>query len=496
MGKAKRIKREVSWKWIYFASFFALVLVLKQTLDWGTSGDDSYYFYKAGFRTWSDILGHLFFPPEAKVFIFGEDRPLQYFIFKSLWALDVGVTGYRAYSWVVNWLACLAFSWGIISVFRLVYPIASTAIWFAATLMWWCPPVVMSTSGNLIDVVMLGLVGAHFGLLLADPKTLPKAIRRATIRLGLSIFSAFLGCQAFESAWIVLVWGSGFLLLHFLTKGTLKKNLRRALLSAAIVAFHILVFRSLNPADANRQEVARTYDLSSFLRMGKFYGMIAFNAVAEPMWSSLGFHPTAVGIDALSHPYAFLLTFSALILLFVIRKPSTGKEDKRASRFSWLVLLGGVGAVIPYLIISNRQMLYYSNGLLAFVTLFVAIRAYLFRPGPGKTLPWRFFGLDPVLLAYFLGTAIAGAHVITGWNYMHFYAGQYNGNGTRNLYDRVMALPGASECSGTNPCCLQMLPKTDWGFDESIPNWYLGLPKHPPFISPGMPCSKTLSIQQ
>lgn len=483
-GKRRKSALTLSpWDRLYLLSLpLTAIFFLIPSLDWGTNSDDGWYYYEKGLTPWNRILGPLFIPGYlgSRTFIFGEDRPVQQVFFKLMYELGASPTVFHVISWLLVWGSCYLFAWGLIRFLGLAAPLGTGAVGFLACMLWWSPGGQFSAATALVNPWVLGLLGLFWGFFCGS-KDSPR-------RPALAILFGFLACQTLEDAWPILVWSSLWLLLI----GAREKpdsGFRRflpALVPLGLVAAHILIFRSFNPADGNRPEVVAAFSAASIFKVAKYYLLLAFYAVAEPFVSWTGLGPTPAGLGPQPFPYSFAL-FVAGLFLTVKATSAKSKTDRDHRRWSWLVLSGGLVAIAPYLLVSNRQLFYYALKLNAFVAAFVAFRLFRSRKSVPKKTSSAESRASWLSLA---AVAVAGGFAMLGWNYTKFF-----GQGLmREFHEQVIAIPGARECTGESPCCLEV-PNRTWGRHEWMVNWIEGAGKKPRFVTPGMSCARTLKVR-
>lgn len=482
------MKKIPAWAWIYALSFPAALFLLYPAAFWGSNGDDGWVIYTNGMKSWSEILGQLFIPKAKRIFLFGTDRPLPFYLYAKI-ARELGLSpmSHHVLNWVGSWLSTLGFGWGIVALLRLALPLPADAKWLVATLVWWAPSQLLSTATIFPDCWLLhGLLGVFWGLVYSSEKELFPAFRHAGVRYGLALAAAFLACQTQEAAWVILAWTSLWLGVVSMTRRaprTLTPWL--ALLPVVFAAAMALLYRSLDPAAANRSEFVISLSPFVLYRVSLSYLLMAFHAVAEPFVSWLPINRPGLALAPAPHAYAFILATAGLI--WGLSTQAAVKKDPVARRLSWLVALGGLLCTAPYLVISDRQFIYYGLRLNTFLGVFFAVRM-LWSRKPAKSKKALPFG-DYAALVYVAGMALATSYVFQNKNWLRDM-----GDFSKQHYARIMATPGAEYCTSERPCCLE-IPYKGWLYNEWIASWMAGAPRNPPFVEPGMPCSQTLVVR-
>jgi hypothetical protein len=479
-GGSKRSKTGLMSPLAFFLLSFPLAVVafLIPSLDWGSSSDDGWYYYGKGLLPWSDIFGPLFIPGYLgqRIFIFGEDRPVQHLFYKLMYEVGASSVAFHVCAWVLTYVSCYFFAWGLMRLISRFTPVRGGAVGFLAALLWWQPATQFSAATALVNAWLLGFLGLFWALAYSNFNGFLAVPWR---RWALAVFFAFLACQTLENAWPHLVWTSLWLVwVRIESKQRANwKDWLPDLAPLAIVISHMMLFRSFSPETANRFEITTSLSIGSFLRVSQYYLLMGLHAVAHPFVDWMGLEGTPAGIGPQPYPFAFLMT-SAGLFLAVRDSRGPSKKEARIRVASWVLLLGGLAPIAPYLAIQNRQFIYYGLPLNAFIAAFLVFRTYT---GKGvKTFAAK---------VYLLGVIIASGYVMLGWNFTKFY-----GQGLmRDFHDQVRALPGASQCSSEHPCCLE-IPGRTWGRHEWLVDWVEDAGKRPPFVQPGMPCEKTLKV--
>jgi hypothetical protein len=475
------------WKGLFAVSWGLAAIFLWPTLGRFNDGDDSYLFYDAGLRSWSEVLGMTALPPgrapvtatpdlgngaipSEPVFVFGRWRPFSQFVYtKALWTLGLTPRGYRSLSWVVCWLASLGLAQGAVSVFALAEAVPPEAPWALATLLFWSVPTLFSSAIAFFTVNLASLLFGLGTLALCrgGRQRGPKAWELAA---ACALF--FLACESHENAWWLLLW-LGTVLGTLKISGKLGPRAPRFWGPLALLGAYILVYRSLLPGPGPNWTGGgnENYSFAPALVWSRFSYLILtpLNGLSRPLVSLLGADISPLDVEPASFPFAILLTLGSLAWIFSrVFSKSPLRSERWVKRVFAATLAVGCATVLPYCIVSNLRFIYYSKllaDLLAIGAVFLWMR--LKRPRGLALAPWIAAGMAT--------TALVASH--PSWL-------DSNARGSEAFAHALLARhPDLRDCSPAHPCCMNGLPRK-WGLNEWVLSYNLGAASKTPAFYP------------
>lgn len=471
------------WKWLFTLSLpLAIFGYFWSNLNWGATDEGEVLYNGALSLSWPEAISQVFLPARDKVFLFGTFRPLPLRLyFKAMSSLGISTQTYNYIDWVASWVACLAFAWGIVALIRKAVPVAKEASWLIALLIWWTPTWLFCTNAIYVECWMQpGLMGLFWGFVFSSVEDLPNWARNNWIRYSIGLFCGFLACQSHEATVFMLGWTT--LWLWYVSENR-KKDWLTIALPSFLALFYVVLYRDFHSGVSNRPEIQISYAPIDMAHVSRYYWLIGLNGISKPFMSFLSLNPAVVGQSEAQSPIAFLLTLAGIIwALNPLRDESSlSSQENSRVRLLWLLVLGGVICTLPYLVMKNRSLIYYGLRLQIYLAALVGARAVW---GVQKE-HHKSYAVGVFL--FIAGSIFASNTLMLEWNWLKHYGGI-----SKQIYQRVIQMPGANECSSEHPCCLQFNPWL-WVYNETTVNWNDGAPNRPRFVKPGTAaCAKTL----
>ncbi len=459
-------------------------MVLSRTLGRPADGDDSAYFYTLGLSSWSDTLSRLFVFPNPKIFIYNRYRPFCFDLWvKFLWELGLSPQAYKVINWILNWVGCLSFSFGMTRILALGFRLAPEVPWAMASLIWWTPSLFLTTTGTFypawVEVVLGGAL-----ILISDPGE----GRRRQIRIVAAALLGFFACQSHEKAWMMLVFVSLWLGILKYFK-VLKSDGPKVWWPLALLGFYLLFYRSISSSDY-KDVVAVTPKLvftwEKLWINCSYYLLVLFNALFSPLPNWLGADKQSFDFTLLPTSLPFLLTVGGFgyAIYWAVKTKMTSTAVWKWASVGLLAM--AVVFTVPFWFAYFR-LIHYLISPAAFLLIWLVVLV-----GRGEKLQSL-----PVILVL-VGNFMTSAHIVENWNWIDFNAG-----GNKTFTDRVLSRSDLQDCTSERPCCIHYSGRVG-GNSEWEMNWNAGAPKWPKFYPDNWPengkglklrdCVKTVSL--